>query len=146
MPQFDKITFFTQIFWLTLIFFSFYFLILRFFLPKLAAVLKSRKKKLFLGSNMTYNLKKENLLITGKKTIFFQSFTEKTETHLSSNFLLSINWLTSCLLKSIKQQLKNSQQTYLETYGNTLVKYDASFKMLKVKVYLRGKRIIKIRD
>jgi F0F1-type ATP synthase membrane subunit b/b' len=50
MPQFDKITFFTQIFWLFIIFFGFYFLTLRVFIPEIAAVLKTRKKKLALGS------------------------------------------------------------------------------------------------
>ena len=50
MPQFDKITFLTQIFWLFIIFFGFYFLTLRVFIPEIAAVLKTRKKKLSLGS------------------------------------------------------------------------------------------------
>lgn len=50
MPQFDKITFFTQIIWLTIIFFGFYFLTLRVFIPEIAAVLKTRKKKLSLGN------------------------------------------------------------------------------------------------
>lgn len=44
MPQFDKITFFNQIFWFLLAFFAFYFLLLRFLLPVLAASLKTRKK------------------------------------------------------------------------------------------------------
>lgn len=44
MPQFDKITFFNQIFWLTLSFLSFYFIILKGLLPVLAASLKTRKK------------------------------------------------------------------------------------------------------
>lgn len=44
MPQFDKITFFNQIFWFLLAFFAFYFLILKTLLPVLAASLKTRKK------------------------------------------------------------------------------------------------------
>lgn len=44
MPQFDKITFFNQIFWLTVAFLSFYFIILKGLLPVLAASLKTRKK------------------------------------------------------------------------------------------------------
>jgi hypothetical protein len=50
MPQFDIITFYSQIFWLTLIFFWFYNFTLRIFLPKITAVLKTRKKKSLLGS------------------------------------------------------------------------------------------------
>jgi hypothetical protein len=44
MPQFDKITFFNQIFWLTISFLSFYFIVLRGLLPVLASSLKTRKK------------------------------------------------------------------------------------------------------
>jgi hypothetical protein len=44
MPQFDKITFFNQIFWLTLSFLSFYFILLKGLLPVLASSLKTRKK------------------------------------------------------------------------------------------------------
>ena len=46
MPQFDKITFFNQVFWLILFFSSFYFLCLKAILPTLSSVLKVRNKKL----------------------------------------------------------------------------------------------------
>jgi hypothetical protein len=49
MPQFDKITFFTQIFWLFFFFLGFYLIFLKTFLPKLASVLKVRAKKLQKG-------------------------------------------------------------------------------------------------
>lgn len=44
MPQFDKITFFNQIFWLIVTFSIFYFFILKNLLPALASGLKTRKK------------------------------------------------------------------------------------------------------
>lgn len=47
MPQFDKVTFFNQIFWLLLTYVSFYVLILRYYLPKVSFVLKLRTKKIF---------------------------------------------------------------------------------------------------
>jgi len=50
MPQFDKITFFNQIFWLFFFFSSFYLILLKVFLPKLSSVLKARTKKLQKGS------------------------------------------------------------------------------------------------
>jgi F0F1-type ATP synthase membrane subunit b/b' len=54
MPQFDKITFFTQIFWLFFFFLGFYLIFLQTFLPKLASVLKVRVKKLKKGSDGVY--------------------------------------------------------------------------------------------
>lgn len=44
MPQFDKITFFNQIFWFLVTFLGFYFIVLKSLLPILAASLKTRKK------------------------------------------------------------------------------------------------------
>ena len=44
MPQFDKITFFNQIFWFLVTFLGFYFVVLKSLLPVLAASLKTRKK------------------------------------------------------------------------------------------------------
>jgi F0F1-type ATP synthase membrane subunit b/b' len=46
MPQFDKLTFFNQVFWVVFIFFGFYIVLLKFFLPQLSSVLKIRQKKL----------------------------------------------------------------------------------------------------
>ena len=46
MPQFDKITFFNQIFWLFIFFSSFYLVSIKFFLPNLSSALKARTKKL----------------------------------------------------------------------------------------------------
>ena len=49
MPQFDKITFLNQIIWLFFFFSSTYIIMLKFFLPKIAFLLKLREKKLFKG-------------------------------------------------------------------------------------------------
>jgi len=59
MPQYNIITFFTQIFWLTIIFFGFYFITLQFFMPKIAAVIKARKKKLSHGTGGVFILNEE---------------------------------------------------------------------------------------
>ena len=44
VPQFDKITYFNQIFWLLVFFLAFYFNLLKHVLPLLAFSLKTRKK------------------------------------------------------------------------------------------------------
>nr|YP_011008382.1 ATPase subunit 8 [Sporochnus bolleanus]WBP70353.1 ATPase subunit 8 [Sporochnus bolleanus] len=46
MPQFDIMTFFNQVFWLSLIVFSFYAIALRIMLVPLAFSLKTRNKTL----------------------------------------------------------------------------------------------------
>lgn len=44
MPQLDKLSWLAQIFWLCLVFFSFYFFSVRFVLPTVVSVLKLRSK------------------------------------------------------------------------------------------------------
>ena len=56
MPQFDFFSFSTQVFWILIGFFSFYFFVLKFYLVKIAETLKLRrilKKKSFLP-NISY--------------------------------------------------------------------------------------------
>jgi F-type H+-transporting ATPase subunit b len=45
MPQLDRVTFVSQIFWCLLTFSSLYFILLKKTLPQIAKVLKLRKKK-----------------------------------------------------------------------------------------------------
>lgn len=80
MPQFDKVTFFNQIFWFLLLFLTFYFVILKSLLPVLAASLKTRKKvaNLFLlgsanpqeGSFKKFLYKNFQKLLKTSKTIY----------------------------------------------------------------------------
>ena len=58
MPQFDKITFFNQIFWLFVFFSGYYLLLLKVFLPKLGAVLKARAKNYKKGLKVSLVLNK----------------------------------------------------------------------------------------
>jgi len=60
MPQFDKITFFNQVFWLFVFFSGSYLLFLKVFLPKLSSVLKARAKKLQQGSDGVHSFIEEN--------------------------------------------------------------------------------------
>jgi hypothetical protein len=133
MPQFDKITFFTQIFWLTLIFFGFYFYILQGFLPKLASVLKSRKKKLWLSSSKVSSLGEEQFTVLNARNLFLRNFIEKNKNKLDVKFLLSSVWLTFRLSKLVKDKFENSNWQFLETCGNSFVQSMKSFEVISSK-------------
>jgi hypothetical protein len=60
MPQFDKILFFNQVFWLTFLFFSFYFILVSRYLPLTISTFKIRKKKLIKNKFFLSLLKKKN--------------------------------------------------------------------------------------
>lgn len=53
MPQFDKITFFNQIFWLVCLFLFFYLVLLKSFLSKISTIIKLRIKKFVRGNSFS---------------------------------------------------------------------------------------------
>lgn len=114
MPQLDMITFFSQIFWLTVTFYGFYFFILRIYLPKIAVVLKTRKKKLLLGSTGVYRYN-DNLINEKKvQNNLFQIFVEDLFNKFSKQ---ESKWVAFTLLKikvftNFYTPLIELQQTY----------------------------------
>ena len=108
MPQFDKITFFNQLFWLFIFFSGFYLISLKVFLPKLSSVLKARTKKLQKGSegltsfndelkhvNVSFNSSIEEMSAVVKTSV--SDFKEKTDT-----------WVDSAVETINKEELKSS--------------------------------------
>jgi|TARA_Y100000992_G_C20816181_1_gene282600 F0F1-type ATP synthase membrane subunit b/b' len=108
MPQFDKITFFNQIFWLFIFFSGFYLISLKVFLPKLSSVLKARTKKLQKGSegltsfneelvdvNTSFNSSIEEMSVVVKTSI--SDFKDKTDL-----------WVDSAVTNLNKEELESS--------------------------------------
>ncbi len=120
MPQFDKITFFTQIFWLTIIFFGFYFIMLQVFLPKIASVLKTRKKKLSMGVDGVSTLNKEQFSIITFRNTFVQNFIYTSKNNLITIVSTSVFWLLNSVLEINISNLSEAQSSYLETSGDIL--------------------------
>jgi len=69
MPQFDTVTFFNQIIWFLILFFSFYFILLKNYLPKIATVLKARKKIALMRSLALEESSKNGLTHSEQKLI-----------------------------------------------------------------------------
>jgi len=114
MPQFDKITFLNQILWLFFFFFFVYFLILKFFLTRLAFILKVREKKLSRGAEIL-----ENCPI------------EITKNQIGLNFLWSKNLNK---FKEIQLLFKNTFYFWLRS--NTVSLLNLNFLEKKIYKYL----------
>lgn len=139
MPQFDKITFFTQVFWLTIIFFGFYFFTLKIFLPKIATVLKTRKKKFLIGSSGLLSLNKEQSLTELSRNSLLQEFSEDNKNQISfaltdhqESFTnpwdfnkswwnnLDSSWIKNHSLST--NSYYSTQLIYLKVMGNIMIK------------------------
>jgi len=112
MPQFDKITFFNQIFWLFTFFSGFYFIFLKIFLPKLSSILKARTKKLQKGSSgvVLFSKEQDNVTVSYNMSIEQISFVVK-------NFILNSSdntavWVDSSVKSLNKETLKSSNSVF----------------------------------
>jgi len=108
MPQFDKITFFNQVFWLFVFFAGFYLTFLKIFLPKLSSILKARHKKLSKGaSNVTAFANEQN-----KVTAVFHDLIENIASTAKNLIINSTekmtNWISSSLKTLNEEKLKKS--------------------------------------
>ena len=111
MPQFDQITFFNQIFWLTFFFLSFYFIILKNYLPKLSAGLKTRKKKLLLGSQANTTFNKEQLEVSNGSNLLVESMLSDLRVNLTRINDDSTSWV-EFQTKGILTLPNNFQKTH----------------------------------
>lgn len=128
MPQFDKITFFSQIFWLIIIFFGFYILIVHIFIPKLATVLKTRKKKLGGGASGVSALNKEQLHTTVEKNMLVQHFADNAKSNTTAMLSKSVSWLLSTVVNTNTVKLLSAQSAYLKNSASTIAKQHSSVK------------------
>ena len=113
MPQFDIITFLNQISWLSVFFFGTYFLMLKYFFPEMARLLKIREKKIVLN-NKNFLQSAEEILLNKRElsTILLLFFnycfvcinTSASQLHLwlQQNIKFSLIFLKSLELKIIK--------------------------------------------
>ena len=93
MPQLDKVTFLSQFFWLCFFYIGFYFLILKFFLPKMSLILKLRKNKLAGSQDNVNSLKQENQKIRANYETLFTTALVTSKTAFNNNFARIEKWL-----------------------------------------------------
>jgi F0F1-type ATP synthase membrane subunit b/b' len=119
MPQFDTVTFLSQLFWLTVVFYTFYMVCIRNFLPGLTRILKVRRKKLDLGAaqgsafeqeTLNTNLSYDNML--GQKAGTARDL-------ISDTVQKTTNW-TQATAEQINNSgdLKNANTQYLNSSIN----------------------------
>lgn len=117
MPQLDKVTFLSQFFWLCLFYLGFYYIVLKYFLPKISRILTLRKKKMNLSQYGSNSLQQEN-----------QQIRENLDNNLSRGLSLSRNvfndllsgtnrWLDESLTGVNKTHYKPVNNSYIKSLG-----------------------------
>lgn len=115
MPQLDLTSFFPQIFWCFVFFFCFMFYFSFMIIPKIASILKFRKKKLIVLAN-EINKKKDgsSFLLIEYDNVLKNSFYEITQ--LLKSLLNSGNtWVNLSLYKFNTVEFKPINQRFLNS-------------------------------
>lgn len=117
MPQFDKFTFFNQIFWLILTFSGFYVILLKNYLPKIGSVLKARNKKLLQSNNLAEKFKVEETAISEGSSRLFQETSALCRESVLNSFEKSNSWLFLSNQNLFVADLKTTRLNYLQSFG-----------------------------
>lgn len=117
MPQFDKFTFFNQIFWLILIFSGFYFTLLKNYLPKIGSVLKARNKKLLRSNSLAEKFKLEEAATFENSNRLFNETSGLCRENLLNSFEISNSWLVLSNQNIFISDLRITKLNYLQSFG-----------------------------
>jgi F-type H+-transporting ATPase subunit b len=115
MPQIDTYTFFSQVFWLVVIFSSFYILVLNNVLPNIARVLKLRRKQITAGEGSV--ISEEHKAVMDATSGALESSLKDSTTFLSTVRNSSSEWLTASLTEANEKTLLELNKTYLKNIG-----------------------------
>ena len=117
MPQLDQVTFFSQYFWLCLLFFTFYLFLYKHFLPKMSRILKYRKRKVALSQQGISTMEQEN----EKAGSSYQTLLFSGLSHSASLFDGSLkqldSWLSQVLDQSNHTRLSVANRNYIYSLG-----------------------------
>lgn len=112
MPQLDKVTFFSQYFWLCVFFFGFYIFQLKFFLPEMSRILKFRKKRLSESSTVT--LQGENDKVRNSTETALENLFKNLRNVFRNSSLTNDKWFSGYKTK-FSQDFKKGNLKYLQT-------------------------------
>lgn len=133
MPQLDKVTYLSQVFWLFVMFFSFYIIILKWMLPTIVTILKLRKNKIDSDSQRVGGLEiEEKNIIEDYNLLLKHSFSE-AQSVLKGTMSDSNEWLKSSSNEANRTGLLSANKAYVRAVGDLVAqKYvcSASFKGL----------------
>lgn len=144
MPQLDKVTFLSQFFWLCFFYLGFYYIILKFYLPKISRILALRRKKMGFSQEGMISLQQENKKIRENYELLLSKALVTSKTLFNGFFSHTTTWLNLHTTTINKTHYQKVNLSYVHSLGETLLSqnilfYHASINLpekLTFKVYL----------
>lgn len=115
MPQLDHLTFFSQFFWLCVFYLGFYFILVKYFLPRMSKILKIRNLKMNSSTGSALrDIKQENIDIQTLRDISLTDALKESRSYFQKTFLKTRSWLSVVLNKiNKKKKLTKMNKGYL---------------------------------
>lgn len=119
MPQLDKVTFLSQFFWLCVFYFGFYFILLKYFLPKISRILALRKKKMSFSQDGVSSLQQENVEVRQNFETVLSKALSTSKNVFNDFFSRTTGWLDESVLSFNKTHYQNLNKSYIQSLGET---------------------------
>jgi hypothetical protein len=119
MPQLDKVTFFSQFFWLCTFYLGFYYIILKHFLPKISRILALRKKKMSFSQDGVNSLQQENNQVRNNFENILSKALTTSRTVFHDFFSHTTGWLNTSLTNVNKIHYQTVNKSYIQSLGET---------------------------
>ena len=117
MPQLDKVTFLSQVFWLIVIFVSFYLISLRYLLPTVGKILKVRKNKIEWNNKQLTSFKEEESFVTENYETVLRNSLIESQKLLTEAIQSSLVWLDTSMKKTNESMLLEMNKEYIKAVG-----------------------------
>ena len=127
MPQLDKVTFLSQFFWLCFFYLGFYYIILKFYLPKISRILALRRKKMGFSHEGMMSLQQENHLIRENYESLVSRALATSKNLFKTFFSRTTNWLNTNATVINKTHYQPVNTSYLQSLGESSLSQNLLF-------------------
>lgn len=121
MPQLDKVTFFSQFFWLLIIYIGFYLLVLKNFIPKLSRILKVRQKKVSLSQQGSTALLQEKEKVGESLNALVEQGVSTSKKLFQENLQTTYLWIDQTVKEANHTTLRDANQSYIASLGERTI-------------------------
>jgi hypothetical protein len=151
MPQLDKVTFLSQFFWLCIFYLGLYYILLKYFLPKISRILALRRKKMNLSQVGLTSLHEENLNVRKNKEQLLSNALSTSRKIFQDFFSHTNTWLENNQHSISNTHYQTANTSYIDYLGETslshnVLLYHASNTMpekLAVKILMEKMKTLK---
>jgi hypothetical protein len=154
MPQLDKVTFLSQFFWLCFFYLGFYYIILKFYLPKISRILALRRKKMGFSQEGMISLQQENQQVRENYEFLLSKALVTSKSLFNDFFSRTTTWLNTNAASINKTHYQTVNASYMHSLGETSLSQNLLFyhaeknlpEKLTLKILLNNLETLKSRS